>query len=155
MIAAGFAIAAILLVGLLAGVHLTGIAALNRALRTLPASTYVQVKQSLDREVPRLAAPLTVGSLVAMLGAAITAGLAGCAGAATLAAIGTLAGLIALLAVLRGDLPINKEMDTWDPEAPPADWQRLRHRWEVFFQIRAVAVLTAFGCVVAGGVLLH
>jgi hypothetical protein len=155
MIAAGFAIAATVLVGLLAGVHLTGIAALNRALRALPASTYIQVKQSMDRELPRLAAPLTISSLAAMLGAAITAALAGCTAAAIVAGFGTVAGLVALLAVLRGDLPINKQMDTWDPATPPADWQVLRHRWERFFQVRAIAVLTAFGCLVAAGALLR
>jgi hypothetical protein len=118
---------------LLAGVHLVGIGGLNRALRALPADVYITTKQSMDRELPTLAKPLTI---------------------AALAGAGTLAGLVALVAVLRGDLPINQLMDTWNPADPPADWQRWRERWEGAFVVRATALLLAFGSLVAAGVLL-
>ena len=50
-------------------------------------------------------------------------------------------------AILRGDLPINREMAAWAADAPPSDWQRTRARWERFFAVRTVAATAAFGCV--------
>lgn len=154
MVVAGFVVAAIVLVGLLAGVHLVGIGGLNRALRALPADVYITTKQSMDRELPTLAKPLTIAALLAMAGATTTSAVSGAAGVAALAGAGTLAGLVALVAVLRGDLPINELMDTWNPADPPADWQRWRERWEGAFVVRATALLLAFGSLVAAGVLL-
>jgi hypothetical protein len=153
MVVGGFAVAAIVLVGLLAGVHLAGLGGLNRALRALPAEVYIATKQSMDREIPGLAKPLTIASLLAMAATATTAAASGAAAVALLAGAGLLAGLVALVAVLRGDLPINERMDTWDPAAPPADWQRWRERWEGAFVVRATALLIAFCCVVGAGIL--
>lgn len=150
-----FAVAAIVLVGLLAGVHLAGIGGLNRALRALPAEVYIKTKQSMDRELPAMAKPLTIAALLAMAGTTISAAVSGAAAGAVLAGVGTLAGLVALVAVLRGDVPINQLMDTWDPAEPPADWQRWRERWEGAFVVRATALLGAFGCLVATGVVIR
>lgn len=151
----GFVVAAIVLVGLLAGVHLAGIGGLNRALRALPADVYIATKQSMDRELPALAKPLTITALLAMAGATAASAVSGAAGVAALAGAGTLAGLVALVAVLRGDLPINALMDTWNPADPPADWQRWRERWEGAFVVRATALLLAFCCLVGAGVLVR
>jgi hypothetical protein len=147
----GFAVAAIVLVGLLAGVHLAGIGGLNRALRALPADVYITTKQSMDRELPALAKPLTIAALLAMAGATTTAAASGAAAVAALDGVGLLAGVVALVAVLRGDLPINQLMDTWNPADPPADWQRWRERWEGAFVVRATALLLAFCCVIGAG----
>lgn len=155
MVVGGFAVAAIVLVGLLAGIHLAGIGGLNRALRALPADVYIATKQSMDRELPSLAKPLTIASLLAMAGTATVAAVSGAAAAALLACVGLVGGLIALVAVLRGDVPINRRMDTWDPAEPPADWQRWRERWEGAFVVRATALLIAFGCLVGVGVLVR
>ena len=150
-----FVVAAIVLVGLLAGIHLAGIGGLNRALRALPAEVYIVTKQSMDREMPTLAKPLTIAALLAMAGSVATAAVSGAVVVAVLAGAGTLAGLVALVAVLRGDLPINERMDAWDPAAPPADWQRWRERWEGAFVVRAAALLLAFCCLVAAGAVLR
>ena len=155
MIVSGFVVAAIVLVGLLAGIHLAGIGGLNRALRALPADVYITTKQSMDREMPKLAKPLTMATLLAMAGSTASAAASGAAVVAVLAGVGTVAGLVALVAVLRGDMPINQLMDTWNPADPPADWQRWRERWEGAFVVRAAALLLAFGCLVAAGALLR
>ena len=150
-----FVVAAIVLVGLLAGVHLAGIGGLNQALRALPADVYIATKQSMDRELPTLAKPLTIAALLAMAGATTTAAMSGVVVVAALAGAGTVAGLVALVAVLRGDLPINQLMDTWNPADPPADWQRWRERWEGAFVVRATALLLAFCCLVAAGAVVR
>jgi uncharacterized membrane protein len=155
IIVGGFTVAAIALVGLLAGVHVTGIGALNRALRALRADVYIVTKQSMDREFPALAKPLTILGLLTMAGTTATTAGAGADDAAALAGIGTLAGVVALVATLRFDLPINQLMATWNPADPPADWPRWRKRWEWAFAVRAAAWLIAFGCIICAGILLR
>jgi uncharacterized membrane protein len=66
----------------------------------------------------------------------------------TIAVLGgvALAGLVGTLgAILRGDLPINRRMSTWQAARPPADWQRVRARWELFFTVRTMTSGVALG----------
>lgn len=35
-------------------------------------------------------------------------------------------------------MPINARVDAMSAESPPADWERLRDRWERFHTVRAV-----------------
>lgn len=143
------AVLALLLTGLLAGVHLAGILGLNPALRTLDGPTYVAVKTAADREFPRLARPLMLSSLAAALALAIVGVAEARAGVSTAAAIATAALVATLLAILRGDLPINQRMATWPAEGLPADWQEVRSRWERFFAIRVSTTLVAVAALAA------
>ncbi len=140
----GASLAAVVLLGLSAGVHVSGVAALNPALRALDPMTYVAVKQSTDRHFPALMKPLTLAGLGALLTQTVLAALDGHASVAGSSAVGLLAAVLALLAVLRGDLPINQQMARWTRVDPPADWLSWRSRWEHFFVLRTLATLVAF-----------
>lgn len=136
-------VVALLLAGLLAGIHLAGGVGLNPALRSLDGPTYVIVKTALDREFPRLARPLMLASLAAGLAVVVTAAVTGrsdvviAAGTATVALAGT------LVAILRGDLPINRRMARWPVDGLPAEWQAVRARWDRFFAVRVATTLIA------------
>ena len=146
----GLAIAefcALLLTGVLAGVHVAGPGGLNLALRSLEFGDYVRVKQALDRTMPTLARPLMLAALVATAATTVLAAVSGRALTTVLSGAALVGLLITLVAVLRGDLPINREMAAWAADAPPSDWQRARARWERFFVVRTVAATAAFACV--------
>ena len=137
-------LSAVVLLGMSAGVHLGGVAALNPALRALDARAYVAVKQSADRCYPALMRPLTLAGLVALLAQTVLGALAGRTAVAILGGLGLTAAVVALLAVLRGDLPINERMSGWTQDDPPLDWQTWRARWERYFLLRTVATACAF-----------
>jgi len=42
------------------------------------------------------------------------------------------------------NVPINREVQNWQPDAPPADWRRVRDRWEKFHSIRTLLVVAGF-----------
>lgn len=131
-------LAAMVLVAMLLGVHLFGQFAMNPAMAAVDAVTYIRVKRSFDLVVPRFAKPLMVAALVATA-AALVAALSLEAHVAVACGVGLVALVVTLLAIVRGDLPINRAMAGWSPEAPPEDWQRVRARWELFFAVRAAA----------------
>ena len=60
----------------------------------------------------------------------------------------SLAGLILvigdMLVTLMGNVPINRAVQGWQPDAPPADWERLRDRWERLHSIRTLLVVSGF-----------
>lgn len=134
---------ALLLAGLLAGVHLAGGVGLNPALRSLDGPTYLAVKVALDREFPRLARPLMLATLTAGLAVLVTAAVTGQPGVVIPAATATAALVGTLVAILRGDLPINVRMARWPVEGMPADWQAARAQWERFFALRVATTLIA------------
>jgi hypothetical protein len=140
---------AVVLLGTSAGVHVGGLAALNPALRALDARTSIAVKQSTDRHFPSFTRPLTLAGLVALLAQTLLGGLYGRVGVAVLAGLGLVAALVALVAVLRGDLPINRQMAGWSPGDPPADWRTWRARWERDFLVRTISTAVAFLAAVA------
>lgn len=140
---------ALVLVAVLAGVHLSGIVGLNPALRSLDIGTYVPVKQAVDGAFPRLARPLLLGSLLITTAAALVAVRDHQPAAAVLLVLAVALLVVTLLAVLRGDLPINREMGTWDPVSPPVEWEAIRSRWERFFGVRTAASLLATACATA------
>jgi uncharacterized membrane protein len=146
----GLAIAefcALLLTGVLAGVHVAGPGGLNLALRSLEFGDYLRVKQALDRTMPTLARPLMLAAVAVTAAMTVLAVLAGRTEPSIFAGAALLGLLITLVAILRGDQPINREMAAWAADAPPSDWQRTRARWERFFAVRTVAATAAFGCV--------
>jgi uncharacterized membrane protein len=61
----------------------------------------------------------------------------------------SLAGLLLcigdMLVTVLVNVPINREVQTWQPNAPPAEWKRLRDRWERFHSIRTLLVVSGFG----------
>jgi len=132
----GLSLGSLVLISLLLGVHLFGQVSLNPALHAQSASAYVPMKLALDASAPRLAKPLMQVSLVLALVTVAAAVVSGQVVASMSSAVALIALAGTLLAILRGDLPINRRMSTWNAEEPPADWQATRARWERFFAIR-------------------
>ncbi|WP_170131408.1 anthrone oxygenase family protein [Quadrisphaera granulorum] len=148
VLAAGLAVVGTAGTGLVAGVHVSG-GPLVRALRQLDPSTFVLTKHALDEAYPLLMKPLLLATLIVMALTTAAAAVSGRRRTALLAGTAVAALVVVLMAILRGDLPLNQQMATWDPSAPPADWREVRTEWEQWFAVRAVAACAAFAASVA------
>jgi uncharacterized membrane protein len=60
----------------------------------------------------------------------------------------SLAGLVLIAAdmavTLICNVPINKQVQSWNASAPPPDWAELRDRWEKFHTIRTALIVSGF-----------
>lgn len=137
---------------LLGGLHLSGVGGLNPALRSVDGPTYVVIKQACDRQFPRIARPLMLGSLALTVATAVTAVIAGHPTVAVPAFAAVLALAVTLGSILRGDLPLNRIMGAWTPSRMPDDWMSVRSRWERFFLVRAAANGVAVALLLAAAV---
>lgn len=134
---------ALVLTGLVAGTMTVGLAAIRPAMHSLPVASYITVKQAFDVSYPRFMKPLQVAALAASLALTIAAAVDGAGTAAACAGVGFVSLFINVIVTVRGDLPINVAMASWRPEAPPADWERQRLRWDRFNAIRTTAAVVA------------
>jgi hypothetical protein len=53
-----------------------------------------------------------------------------------------------LLTAALGTVPLNIQVNDWDPERPPADWKAVVTRWERLDVLRSTAAIVAFACFV-------
>lgn len=131
----------LILVGLLAGTELIVRYGVQPALTRLPDTAHVLARQALVQRlrvvVPILMVP-TVGTAVAVL--AVAGGREGLAfrwvGIVCLAAF--------LIIAFFGTVPINIQVNGWDPERPPADRKAVVGRWERLDVARSTAAIAAF-----------
>jgi hypothetical protein len=124
--------------------------ALSRASGALSGPAYVELRQRINavmnvRLLPLYGATLASTGLLAWLAFARDELLLGAA------ALAALAGLVAdaILAVRR-NVPINTQMDAWDPATPPADWEAQRARWREAFATRQAVLSIAYALLLAG-----
>ena len=70
-------------------------------------------------------------------------------GGAAAAAAGTLLAIGVIAISVGVNVPINKLVCEWAPDAPPANWAAVRARWTRFHAIRTNRSLVAFACSLA------
>src|SRR5690242_4898658 len=56
--------------------------------------------------------------------------------------------IIAFLVTRFGNVPINQMMKIWSADMPPLGYQDLLNRWLVFHNVRTVAAVASFICIV-------
>ncbi|CAO5193492.1 DUF1772 domain-containing protein [Frankia sp. AiPs1] len=133
----------LVLTGLVAGTMTIGLVAVRPAMHSLPATTYVLVKQAFDVSYPKFMKPLQIASLLSTVALTVAAAVSRPAACASLAAVAAACVFTNIIVTVRGDLPINNAMAVWTPDAPPSDWQSHRARWDFFNSIRTAAAITA------------
>ena len=69
-----------------------------------------------------------------------------------LSAISFLALVADVVLTLKGNVPINKTINTWSPGNYPDNWESYRERWLRIFYYREIATIAGFICLVAGAV---
>jgi hypothetical protein len=127
---------ALILTALVMGVHF-GTWLTERPLRmTHSGALFIEVHQGRDRVVARVMPIL--GSLALVF---LALGVFSMRTVPTAIAV-SLAGLVLcigdMLVTVIVNVPINRQVQSWQPDAPPAEWERLRDRWEKFHSIRSM-----------------
>ncbi|WP_433726977.1 anthrone oxygenase family protein [Nocardia sp. CA-129566] len=64
------------------------------------------------------------------------------------AAVAGASALACLLVTYFGNVPLNKQIKTWDPEALPANSASVLHHWNIYNDLRSIAALAPFLLVV-------
>ncbi len=142
----------VLLAGLLAGIEFVVRYGVQPSLTALDDRAHLAARQSLVRRlrilVPAVMVPtvlLAVAVLVASASAGTSGDAAGSLAFALAFRIATVAALAAFLAfAFLGTVPINIQVDSWNLDAPPADWKAVVRRWQRIDVFRSSAALLAF-----------
>lgn len=124
--------------------------ALGRASLGISGPAYVELRQRINAAITR---PLVVVYAITFVGCLAVAGLAAKAGATTTAVGVGLAALtlaVDLAIAAKGNVPLNAEMNRWDPSAPPSDWPEKRAAWHRIFAVRQVVLCLGFVAFVVG-----
>ena len=129
--------------GMLAGVAAT-VLVLELALRRLNGQQYVRVRQAEFAFFTPFIGAVLLPTLVAVAMLVVQA--RKMHSAMLRPAVMALALLLlALLVSLAVNGPINVEQLSWNMQAPPADWARIRDRWQIAHAVRTLASVIALG----------
>ena len=131
--------AAIFMVGLMAGLMLgTGMDQYTH--RLLSASAWVTEHQVMDALFRRALPPMwNLTMLLLALAAFLSKGRARWLFAAAAGIF-----VISLLVTILVEVPMNRSIEIWNAQIPPADWAEVRDRWLRFHLARTTGGLVAF-----------
>jgi len=144
MVAVIARIVALVCTGLAAGIFLGHRAGVSLAMPQLSPSSFVQLQQTIHKTFARMMPVLVIG---AVLGSALWAvflrgqwqtGEFWLVSGASLAMVCTLAMTLAV------NVPINKQLMTWNASSPPSEWSTVWAPWERIHSIRTVLAIAAF-----------
>ncbi len=68
------------------------------------------------------------------------------------AAIGLIALIVEIIIAVKGNVPINRIINTWSPENYPGNWTVYRAKWLSVFAIRQIVNITGFVSLLVGAV---
>jgi hypothetical protein len=141
----GVVLLAVIAIGLVAG-SLLGTGLVGLTAKGLPEQMWTQSFQLEDALFSKVMPPLFLTTLTAMLVSCFV--MRGSVRGLFVAA--TVFMLIVLIVSVRGEVPLNQQIQTWVPGAAPANWADIRDRWLANHLVRTVAGLLGFVCAAMG-----
>jgi uncharacterized membrane protein len=136
-------IVALLLVGAISGT-LFGVTWLTgRFPRLLFAQSVQEIVKVAKREFP----PLAFAALVASIVFAVV--VRDDSGPFVLALVTALSMLATIVVTVRGNVPLNIQIEKWSPTDPPSGWEDVLRRWMRFNLIRTAAAVLGFAALAA------
>jgi hypothetical protein len=129
--------ASLALSGIIAGIYLRDIIS-SGGVKRLPSPHYARYHQELDRDFAR-AMPL-VGTAALLAGLATTS-VPQRPRQRAFSAVALGCGLAEVALTVTQNVPLNQQIQSWDADAPPADWAAVRDRWLVGHRLRTALSL--------------
>lgn len=131
--------------GIIAGIYVRDNIS-SPGVQRLPADHYARYHQELDRDFAR-AMPF-VGTAALLAGIA-TVATAEDGRSRAFAGIALGCGIAEVALTVTRNVPLNKQIQSWSAESPPADWATVRDRWMVGHRLRTGLSLAGLGCQIA------
>lgn len=63
--------------------------------------------------------------------------------------VALLMGVTSMVIAVKGNVPLNRQMDHWSPSEPPTGWEKVRARWLRYHSLRGVAEVVGFAALLA------
>jgi len=126
--------------------------ALADAQKTLRPSAYIELRNLLDRKLQfnlRIVYYTTLSTNLLLILVSFLTGSAVLLATSLVAAAALFADMILLF---RGDVPINKAIQTWTPENYPPDWKNYRNKWFFYYHRRQIVDIIGFLSLLTGAV---
>ena len=109
---------------------------------TRSGALFTEVQQGRDRIAARIMPIVKNASILSVAACVVLMRAVPGAFALSLAALILIIGDLAV--TLAGNVPINKQVQSWDIAAPPPEWAALRDRWETLHTIRTALIVFGF-----------
>lgn len=120
------------------------IIALRNVQESMGATSYIELRKLLDRNFLKKFKPVVYSALVLGL-ALVVASFFQTSMVLIAGSILAFAGLVIdVLLILKGDMPINRIINSWTLETFPANWVEYRSKWLYWFSWRQVANISGF-----------
>ena len=134
----------ILLVALVVGVYWGPWVALTRSIARLDVEIFLPIVKQLNANLAGLMTVLVPLALLAQVGMLVV-GFGRGPLSFTLAAIALLLFIVTVVVTVLTEVPIVKQVVTWEVETVPANWRVLRDRWVSFHLLRVIPGIAALG----------
>lgn len=126
--------------------------ALRNVQKTMQAASYIELRKLLDKNFQAKFRIVFYTSLVTCTVLTILCSMH-LTGLLFITSATALTGLVAeTILIVKGNLPINKIINTWTPENYPPDWQMYRSKWLSIFAQRQAANIIGFLSLLVGAV---
>jgi len=126
------------------------IIALGNVQLSMDAPAYIQLRQLTDRNFMAKYKYVVYTSLVSSVLLCIFTAAHPTGFLFISAAVALLALIIDVLLTLKGNMPINKRINTWTTENYPGNWEMYRTKWLHTFSLRQVANIIGFASLLLG-----
>ncbi|MEO6327476.1 MAG: DUF1772 domain-containing protein [Ginsengibacter sp.] len=137
-------ISSLLLTGLIAGTFFYGTFTVIPTFYEVPSDIHLSFRTALMRHNVIIVVPLVVVAIIAL--AFYTWHVRKIKIARTLCFIALIFTIISLVITRLGSVPINMQIKTWNPIAPPVNWLQILATWDFYNLIRTITSIGSFIC---------
>lgn len=142
----------LLLYSIIVGQAYMYIIALGNVQQSMDAPSYIQLRQLTDRNFMAKYKYVVYTSLVSSILLCIFTAAHPTGLLFISAAVALLALIIDVVLTLKGNMPINKRINTWTTDNYPGNWEMYRKKWLRTFSLRQVANIIGFTSLLLGAI---
>lgn len=134
----------ILVYSVIVGQSFMYIIALRNVQESMGAASYIELRKLLDRNFMKKFKPVVYSALILGLALVVAAAFQSSTVLLAGSALAFAGLLIDVALIVKGDMPINRIINTWTLETFPANWIEYRSKWLYWFSWRQVANISGF-----------
>lgn len=134
----------ILVYSVIVGQSFMYIIALRNVQESMGAASYIELRKLLDRNFLKKFKPVVYSALVLGLALVVAAVFQSSTVLIAGSALAFAGLLIDVTLIVKGDMPINRIINSWTLETFPANWVEYRSKWLYWFSWRQVANISGF-----------